>query len=122
MTTAMQGQTIWAATAGADLTGKLFHLVKMNSSEQIVLAGNGEAVLGVLVEEATSGNPCSVQLDGVAKVKLGAALPAGARIGANANGQANYADHGNYEAGTLLKGGNLGEIGSVHLNAGRAIP
>lgn len=87
MATQLQGM-VDAADAGADLTGKLFHCTKMGADGRIVLAGNGERVYGIIQEEAEEDQPVTVMLDGIAKVKAGAAIVAGARVQSDGNGQA----------------------------------
>lgn len=78
----------YAGDAGQDLSTSLNRFVKINSSKQIVLAGNGDAVLGTLFEVAASLGPASVQFGGIAKVVAGAAITAGARVQSDANGAA----------------------------------
>jgi len=99
----------WAKPAGQDLTGKLWCFAKLDSSGNIVLAGNGDAAVGVIHEEATSGNPASIQIGCVAKVKLGATLTPGARVQSDGNGNA-IAAAGGTTLGCILEGGNSGEI------------
>lgn len=78
----------YAGEAGADLSTSLNRFVKVNSSKEIVLAGNGDKVLGTIFEAAASGGPVSVQFGGIAKVIAGAAITAGAQVQSDANGAA----------------------------------
>ena len=74
--------------AGANLSAKQNHFVKINSSGAAVLAGAGEAAVGVLVNDPTSGQTAAVQVSGIAKVKAGASITAGAQVAVNADGEA----------------------------------
>ena len=74
--------------AGAGLSAKQNHFVKINSSGAAVLAGAGEAAIGVLQNDPTSGQTAAVQVSGVAKVKAGASITAGAQVAVNADGEA----------------------------------
>ena len=74
--------------AGANLSAKQNHFVKINSSGAAVLAGAGEAAIGVLVNDPTSGQTAAVQISGIAKVKAGASITAGAQVAVNADGEA----------------------------------
>lgn len=105
-----------AAKAGADLSDKLYHLAKMNSSEEFVLSGAGEDVFGAITEGAVAGKPVSVQYGGIAKVKVGAAVVAGADVMSDASGRAITATVGNYVIGKCVLGAaNANEIASVAL-------
>lgn len=74
--------------AGADLSTKQYTFVKVNSSGQAVSAAAGEAAIGVLQNEPTSGQTATVQVAGIAKVKAGGNVTAGARVAADADGKA----------------------------------
>jgi hypothetical protein len=78
----------YAVEAGADLSTSLNRFVKINSSNQVVLAGSGDKVLGTLFEVAALNGPASVQFGGIAKVIAGAAVAAGARVQSDGNGAA----------------------------------
>lgn len=88
MAISMQGVLQWAHAAGADLTGKLFYFAALDSDGNIVLAGAGAASIGAIIEEATSGNPASVQMNGIAKVIAGGTIVAGAQVEVDSNGKA----------------------------------
>lgn len=77
-----------SAPAGADLSAKQNHFVKINSAGAAVLAVAGEAAVGVLVNKPTSGQTATIQISGIAKVKAGATVAAGALIAANADSEA----------------------------------
>ena len=62
MATQQLGVSTWAKPAGMDLTGKLFTFMKVDGSGNIVQALAGDPAIGILMEEATSGNAASVQV------------------------------------------------------------
>jgi hypothetical protein len=82
----------WACEAGADLTGSLNRLVKLQADGTVVLAGSAEKALGPIIEvplSATAGRygPASIQIGGIAKISAAGAIPAGTRVQATTNGQ-----------------------------------
>lgn len=81
-------QDLWSFTAGADLSSKQYHLVKLNASGQIVLAEAGDKAIGVLVDNPGSGETGTVAVAGITKVVAGAAVAAGAYLSSDANAQA----------------------------------
>lgn len=126
MSVAMQ-HLVYSALANADLTGKLFCFAKVVTNGGspnvglIAVATSGDAVIGVIVEEGTSGNPVSVAIDGIAKVTLGATLNAGTVVMSDGSGHAvAYVDSpiGNFAVGILLQDGNSGDVCTVALNKG----
>lgn len=105
-----------AQAAGADLSAKLYFLAKVDTSGNIVLAGDGEAALGVIREAAGSGKPVTVLTGGVAKVSAGGSFNAGVMVASDANGQAVLATTGEYSIGMALEAsGGANEIVSVRL-------
>lgn len=78
--------------AGADLTGKEYHVVKTNSSGKIVLASAAtDAIVGVLETVGKAGETVSVAVisgAGSFKVKTGGAVTKDAYLTANADGKA----------------------------------
>lgn len=78
--------------AGADLTGKRYHIVKLNSDGEAVLASAAtDAIIGVLDSEAKKGGTVDVVLingQGTFKVKSAGAIAKDAFITSDANGQA----------------------------------
>lgn len=91
MTTFQPGDR-YSAPAGADLTGKRYHIVKTDSNGNIVLATAAtDAILGVLDNEPKSGATADVVLingQGTFKVKTGANISKDAYITTNGSGQA----------------------------------
>ena len=110
----------YARNAGADLSAKLFYLAHVDTDGDIVLAGDGEHVIGVITEGAVENKPVTIQTYGIAKVILGGTVASGARVASNASGAAVTATAAEFEAGTCLVGGVSGDIVPVLLNFGRA--
>lgn len=78
-----------ARDAGADLTGKLFYLAKLDSAGKFVLAAaETDGVVGVIREANIANKPVTVQFGGIGKVLAGAAISAGDLLTSNANGEA----------------------------------
>lgn len=96
-------------TAGADLSGSQFYLVKLHSTAgQVVLcAAATDVPVGVLQNKPTAGQAAEVVALGITKVAGGAALSLGALIGPNASGQAAAkvagTDTTNYVIGRVLE-------------------
>lgn len=106
----------YAQNAGADLSAKLFFIAKVDTDEDIILAGAGEAALGVIREAAVQDKPVTVQYGGIAKVSAGAAFNAGVLLASDTNGQAVLATSGQYSIGMALQAaGAQNEIVSVRL-------
>ncbi len=80
--------SVISVTAGVAFTDKLYYIAHMDTDGDAVLAGAGEACLGVIVEENAVDKPATVQIGGVAKVVAGAAITAGAEVASDANGKA----------------------------------
>lgn len=73
--------------AGADLSAKQFYAVKLDSAAAVVLAGAGEAAIGILQNNPTSGQAATVAIAGRSKMVAGAAVASGARVASNASGK-----------------------------------
>lgn len=123
--------------AGADLSAKQNHFVKINSAGAAVLAGAGEAAVGVLVNDPTSGQTATIQVGGIAKVKAGGTVATGALVAANADsegavaakGTTNTSDTsttdalvGSFVMGIAVLGGVEGDVISVLLTHAGAVP
>lgn len=95
----------YARQAGADLSAALFKFASLDSSGNLVLAGNDGVVLGCIIEEAPLGRPATVQYGGEGKVIVGASpIAAGALIAAAAGGLAKTST-GTNTVGMALEGG-----------------
>jgi hypothetical protein len=116
------GETLWAANAHVDLTGKNFHFAALDptTAEIMVPTQPGVTCVGVVYEEAALGQPATIQLSGIGKVVCGAQIVAGTRVCTDASGQAVPSSHTEFECGTALTGGASGEIISVYLDGGRS--
>lgn len=105
-----------AQNAGADLSAKLYFIAKVDTDEDIILCGDGQAALGVIREAAVQDKPVTVQYGGIAKVSAGAAFNAGVLVASDGNGQAVLATTGEYAIGMALQAaGAQNEIVSVRL-------
>ena len=111
---------LYARNAGADLSAKLHFLAHVDTDGDIVLAGDGEHVLGVIVEGAVANAPVTVQFGGIAKCVLGGTVASGARVASDAAGETVAAAVTEYEFGTCLVGGVDGDVVPVALLPGRA--
>ena len=105
----------YARNAGADLSAKLFHLAKVDTDADLVLAGDGEAVAGVITEAAAADSPVTIQYGGIAKVVCGGSITAGAKVASDANGQAVLATTGEFAVGMALEAGASGRVIAVML-------
>ena len=78
-----------AFVADTDLSSYQYCAVKMNTTEELVLASDAsEYILGVLQDEpAEAGRTGSVAIGGITKAKGGAAIDAGVRVRTTAGGK-----------------------------------
>ncbi|NMC35372.1 MAG: hypothetical protein GYA36_23370 [Veillonellaceae bacterium] len=76
-------------TAGADLSAKQYHIVKLGSGGQIELCTSSDVPVGILVNKPRQGEAAKVRVKGVSRVKVSSAgLAQGAAYGADDNGYA----------------------------------
>ena len=113
--TAIQNGDRYTGVAGADLTGKLYHLVKLDANGNVVLAAAAtDNILGALEVDGKQGEAVSVALAngaGSFKVKLAANTAKDAYLTSDASGQAVVtATAGDRVIGRLVKAGVAGEI------------
>lgn len=124
--------------AGADLSTKQYFAVKVNSSGQAVLAGAGEAAIGILQNNPASGQVATVRTAYTTKAAAGGTIAAGARVASDANGKMVVATAGRTNTsdagasadaligsnviGTALEGGADGEIIAVLIQHAGSIP
>jgi hypothetical protein len=73
----------------ADLSSYQYYAVKMNTTEEIVLASDAnDRMLGVLQDApAAAGRTCEVALEGISKAVGGAAIDAGAAVEVGTGGK-----------------------------------
>jgi hypothetical protein len=103
---------IQAFTAGADLTTHQYKLVKFDTTNNsVVLCGNAEKPMGVLMNAPNSGELAEVAVQGGAKVKIGSTMATlGGSIASAANGVARAAVAGEWAIGTQQDSGVSGDI------------
>lgn len=109
------GFTLGTRPAGADLTTKQYFFVKLNSSENAVLAGDGEFAIGALQNKPDSGQAAQIMIDGVTKILCGGSVTGGGPVASDAAGKCVNAAGGDVVLGTALEDGSDGQIISVLL-------
>lgn len=105
--------------AAADLSGNQFSFVKVDTSAQVALAGNGEAAVGVLQDKPASGAVASVEVGtgAITKVKVGsAAVNKGYPAASDGSGLGKNAATGNHVMGIWLEDGAAGAIVAMLLS------
>lgn len=103
--------------ANADLSANQNAFVVLNTSARVALAGNGADAVGVLVNDPdAAGRPATIQIDGIAKVKVGTGgVTMGDNVAADTNGVAILAATGDAILGKALETAAAGAIISVLL-------
>lgn len=109
---------MYSEVAGEDLTGDLNKIVALTQQQTLVLAGNGALAIGTVYEEAALGEPATIQMFGIAKVKLGGTVQTGQRVMSNASGLGIAATSQLYSIGVALVGGISGDVVPVSLIPG----
>lgn len=114
MATFQQGGN-YTAAAGADLTGKRFYIVKLDTNGAVVLASAAtDAILGVLNTEGTTGKSVDVVLlngSGSFKVKTGGDVTKDAYLTTDSSGKAiATTSSGNRVIGRAVAAGTSGDI------------
>lgn len=106
MATENLGATTHSLPVNADLSASQYCFVKVNSSSQWALVGDGEDANGVLQDDpAASGRPGSVALTGnVTKVKAGGTVTAGNVVSSDSTGRAVNSASGDYILGRAVTG------------------
>ncbi len=109
--------------ASTDLSANQYYMVDVDANGQLVLAGAGTKMIGVLQDKpAATGRVGAVGIDGVSKVSASAAIAAGARVASTAGGQAVTAVSGNYSLGEAMEAATAAgdiiavKIDIVHIN------
>jgi hypothetical protein len=104
--------------AAADLSSSQFKLVTVNSSGQAALANATALVVGVLQNKpSAAGQAATVAVHGVSKAVAGGAITAGARVTADASGNAiAAASAGDAVLGVALTGAASGDVFPVLIN------
>ena len=98
------GQDI-TAVSGADLTGKRFYAVTLESSGKLALADSaGEKCLGIVQNApAGDGKIARVRINGVSKVVVAGAVEEGAELSATTAGKLTTASAGHYIVAVALE-------------------
>jgi hypothetical protein len=101
--------------ANADLSASQFCFVAVNSSGKLILpATAGDDCIGVLQDKPDAadriGEVGMLNMSGRLKVKAGATLAPGAKVQANTSGHAIAAASGDHVLGTVIVGGDSGEL------------
>lgn len=74
--------------AGADLSNKMYCLVKLDSDGNAVLCGNNEVAIGILDGKPKAGERSAVNILGTSQVVAGGSIPIGSRVISNTEGKA----------------------------------
>lgn len=112
-------QNIWKSVTGmpaANLAGKRYLFGKFDANSQLVVAGAGEATVGVIQEPNNVGQPTQVGVHGELFIIFGATVAAGQEVMSDANGKAVPFVPGtatNRAAGFCTVGGAVDEIGTI---------
>ncbi|ASR83905.1 hypothetical protein SEA_SHROOMS_24 [Arthrobacter phage Shrooms] len=104
--------------AGADFAeSDKYTGVKLNGGNVVKFAAITDAPFGVLQKDAKNGDPARVAINGVSKVRAGAAIGAGVEFSFSAAGLAVPAASTSYVVGTTVTAaGGTGEIISAVIN------
>lgn len=107
--------------AGADLSAKQYHFVKLDANGDVVACdGATDKPFGVLQNDPASGEEASICILGISKVVADAALNEGDSIGPSADGQADAkvegTDSTEYVGGQMLTApGGAGVVGTAFI-------
>ena len=102
--------------ANADLSASQYCFVIVNSTGKAVVAGDGEAGVGVLQDTpAAADRPAEIAISGRSKVKLGGTIATGAKACSDSTGRAVTGASAKNILGIMLKGGAVNEIGEILL-------
>jgi hypothetical protein len=99
--------------AGADLRTHQYKFVSVNASGQVVLTADDGLAQGILLNDPNTGEAATVGISGRLKVKCGAAVTRGGRVGSGANGAAKNVDTNAADLGTALETGANGRVISI---------
>lgn len=114
----MPGEEIVYSTsilAGADLSDKQFHCIKLNASGQMILSGAGENGLGILQDRPASGQVGAVCCLGKSLAIYGSSVTANQNLTPDASGRMVPATGSDAVVAVAAESGSVGEIHSVYL-------
>ena len=112
-------------TAGADLSSKQYHFVKLASATTVdVCSAITDIPIGILQNNPTSGNTATIAIFGISKVVAHGTLAAGNVIGTSADSQADAITRGSDNSVTIMgqavTAGSAGETTTMFLNPSNA--
>lgn len=109
--------------AGADLSAKQYHFVKLSAADTVTQATAVEAALyGVLENNPTSGRAAAVTVFGQTKITAGGSVTVNALITTNASGRATAAASGDFAMGRALEAAtNDGDVISCMISPTRIL-
>lgn len=108
--------------SSADLETHQHKFVVDNGSGQAAVAGAAAAALGVLQNDPGANGTAAIMVQGVSRVRAGAAIAVGSKVGSDANGKARVATSGDTILGIALEAAAADEdIIPVLLHAGTAL-
>lgn len=115
MSTPYLKPVIQAFKAGADLSSSQYKIVKWDTTNnQVVLCGDAEKPMGVLMNAPASGEIAEVAVSGGAKVKIASTISiasgALASVASAASGVARAAVAGEWALGTFVDSGVSGDV------------
>lgn len=105
--------------AAADLTGKQYHFVKLDTDGNVAaITAITDRPIGILQNEPTAaGMAAEVMCDGVSKIKLDGTSAVADVLGTSDDGSADTivvgTDETVYACGTCIEGGAVGNIGTI---------
>lgn len=116
-TTACQEVPVYVtAPAAADLSASQYCGVDYNSSGQAALPSAGGRCVGVLNNDpAAVGRAATIQIGGVARMKLGGTVTAGENVKVDSSGRAVTAAAGEEAFGVCRLGGAINQFGEVQI-------
>lgn len=103
---------IQAFKAGADLRTHQYKLVKFGAdNDTIVLCGNAEKPIGVLMNDPNTGDIAEIAVQGGAKVKIATTMSTlGGSVASAANGVGRAAVAGEWAIGSQMDAGVSGDL------------
>jgi hypothetical protein len=111
MSTVYLKPQIQALKAGADLRTHQYKIVKWDTTnDSIVLCGNAEKPMGVLMNAPNTGEVAEVAVQGGAKVKVASSTALGASVASGALGVGRDAVAGEWALGTFQDSGVSGDV------------
>jgi len=107
--------------AGADLSSKQYHFVKISSGKAVACAAATDVPIGVLQNDPASGEEAAIVVVGGTKIVTSASIAAGIKIGTNNAGKADAkvagTDTTEYTVGQVILGASAdGELLTAVVN------